>query len=218
MTGRQTSSEKRDRPEPDRQDAQWSGWMAQAQDGDALAYRQLLGAVVPLVRAIIGKRINDPDRLEDVVQDVLMSVHKNRHTYDPKMAFRPWISTITQRRTVDVLRKMYRQGGREVLVDEYPETFLSDETNTVPEDDLVFALGDQLNSALETLPAGQRTAVDLLRLREMSLKEASDASGMSVAALKVAMHRALKNLRAKMAPEATQEATQKTAQERSSKR
>lgn len=182
------------------QNPEWSEWMARAQDGDTAAYQKLLSAVVPLIRAIVGKRITDPDKIEDIVQDVLVSVHKNRHTYDPKMAFAPWLVTIAQRRTVDVLRKIYRQNDREVLVDEYPETFLSDETNTSPEDDLVFALGDELHRALDTLPAGQRTAVELLKLREMSLKEASDASGMSVAALKVAMHRALKSLRTQMAP------------------
>ena len=174
--------------------------MAAAQNGDGAAYQKLLAAVLPMIRAMVGKRITDPDKTEDVVQEVLISVHKNRHTYDPEMAFTPWLATITQRRTADALRKMYRQGERETLVDEYPETFLADETNTSPEDDLVFALGDELNRALDALPAGQRTAVELLKLREMSLKEASAASGMSVAALKVAMHRALKSLRAEMAP------------------
>lgn len=190
-------SERQDNKEQDRQ---WSDWMARAQDGDGAAYQSLLAAVLPLIRSIIGKRIKDPDKTEDVAQDVLMSVHKNRHTYDPSLAFTPWLVTIAQRRTVDALRKIYRQGEREMLVDEYPETFLSDETNTSPEDDLVFALGDELNRALDALPPGQRTAVELLKLREMSLKEASDVSGMSVAALKVAMHRALKSLRAEMAP------------------
>ncbi|MCW8914398.1 MAG: sigma-70 family RNA polymerase sigma factor [Magnetovibrio sp.] len=184
------------------QDRQWSEWMFQAQEGDGAAYQNLLMAVLPLVRAIVSKRIADPDKTEDIVQEVLMSVHKNRHTYDPSLPFRPWLSTITQRRTIDALRKIYRQGERETLVDEYPETFLADETNMSPEDDLVFALGDDLNRALDTLPAGQRTAVELLKLREMSLKEASEASGMSVAALKVAMHRALKSLRAEMVPKA----------------
>ena len=199
MADRQSSSDLKES-----QDKQWSEWMVMAQDGDVAAYQRLLGAVVPLVRAIVGKRLNDPDKIEDVVQEVLLSVHKNRHTYDPSLSFRPWIGTIAQRRTIDALRKMYRQGAREVLVDEYPETFLADETNIPLEDDLVFALGDDLNRALDTLPAGQRTAVDLLKLREMSLKEASEASGMSVAALKVAMHRALKSLRSEMAPKREQ--------------
>ena len=186
--------------EKSEQDRQWSAWMAAAQDGDGAAYQNLLQAVLPLIRAIVSKKIQDPDKTEDIVQEVLMSVHKNRHTYDPELPFKPWLATITQRRTIDALRKIYRMGERETLVDEYPETFLADDTNISPEDDLVFAMGDELHRALESLPAGQRTAVELLKLREMSLKEASEASGMSVAALKVAMHRALKSLRAEMAP------------------
>jgi RNA polymerase sigma-70 factor (ECF subfamily) len=41
----------------------------------------------------------------------------------------------------------------------------------------------------------QRQAIRLLKLKEMSLKEAATASGMSIASLKVATHRALKSLR-----------------------
>ncbi|MSO93985.1 MAG: hypothetical protein EXQ86_11380, partial [Rhodospirillales bacterium] len=57
------------------------------------------------------------------------------------------------------------------------------------------AYGEALKRAIGRLPPKQRTAVEFLKLREMSLKEASAASGMSVAALKVASHRALKTLR-----------------------
>jgi len=45
------------------------------------------------------------------------------------------------------------------------------------------------------LPPGQRQALELLKLKEMSLKEASAATGLSITALKVATHRALKSLR-----------------------
>jgi len=179
---------------------QWPQWMASAQEGDGAAYQRLLIAIAPRLRAIVGRRISDPDRAEDVVQEVFLSVHKNRHTYDPKLAFGPWLHTIAERRTMDYLRKAYRSGAREVLVDEYPETFLADGANTVEEDALVFDDIDRLKAAMDLLAPGQRKAVELLKLKEMSLKEASEASGMTVASLKVAMHRALKALRAEMAP------------------
>ena len=53
----------------------------------------------------------------------------------------------------------------------------------------------ELQGAIEALPAGQRHAVLLLKLRGLSLREAARESGMSVAALKVASHRAMKALR-----------------------
>jgi RNA polymerase sigma-70 factor (ECF subfamily) len=52
-----------------------------------------------------------------------------------------------------------------------------------------------LTQAMEQLPPGQRQAVELLKLREMSLKEAAAASGTSVGALKVAVHRGIAALR-----------------------
>ena len=171
------------------------------QDGDGAAYQCLLGAIVPRLRAIVGKRVSDPDRAEDVVQEVLLSIHKNRHTYDPALPFGPWMGTIAKRRTMDWLRKHYRRSDQEVLVDEYPETFSDGGANEVEEAALAFDDVDRLHRALEKLPLGQRQAVELLKLKEMSLKEASEASGMSVASLKVAMHRALKSLRVEMAEE-----------------
>ena len=54
---------------------------------------------------------------------------------------------------------------------------------------------EELARALERLPPGQRQALELLKLKEMSLKEASAATGLSITALKVATHRALKSLK-----------------------
>ena len=55
-----------------------------------------------------------------------------------------------------------------------------------------------LGAALAALPEAQREALELLKLKEMTLSEASRASGKSVAALKVNVHRAVKTLRARM--------------------
>ena len=52
-----------------------------------------------------------------------------------------------------------------------------------------------MRAAIEALPFAQRQAIEMLKLGEMSLKEAAAASGMSIAALKVATHRALGTLR-----------------------
>jgi len=176
----------------------WSEWMTLAQGGDEAVYQQLLISVLPRVRAIVRRRVKDPDHAEDVVQEVLLSVHKSRHTYDPNLKFGPWLHIIAERRTIDYLRKVYRLAEREVLVDEYPETFLANGTNTVEDEILVFEDLGRLKVAMEHLPLGQREAVKLLKLNKLSLKEASKVSGMTVASLKISMHRALKALRAEM--------------------
>ena len=54
---------------------------------------------------------------------------------------------------------------------------------------------EALRRAIKALPASQREAVEMIKLREMSLKEAAAASGTSVGALKVSVHRAIATLR-----------------------
>jgi RNA polymerase sigma-70 factor (ECF subfamily) len=66
-----------------------------------------------------------------------------------------------------------------------------DETNIHEENGEV----RRLRKAITGLPPGQREAVELLRLQELTLKEASAKSGQLPSALKVALHRALKRLR-----------------------
>ena len=166
--------------------------MRAAQGGDADAYRRLLSEIAPAVRRIILRRWGRFDAVEDVVQDVLLSVHSVRHTYDPDRPFVPWLLAIIRHRMADTARRYARKMKNEVTVDILPETFSDPAANL--EDDRA---GDarQLRKAIASLPPGQRQAVEMLKLSEMSLKEASAASGQNVVALKVAMHRALKALK-----------------------
>ena len=172
----------------------WAALMARAQNGDQVAYRQLLTEITPYVRAIASRYHRMREDVEDAVQDVLLSVHAIRHSYDPGRPFGPWLATIANRRALDRLRKRLRSAGRETALGPEHETFA-----TAPANSEVAGLeAEELARALERLPPGQRQALELLKLKEMSLKEASAATGLSITALKVATHRALKSLRLAM--------------------
>jgi RNA polymerase sigma-70 factor (ECF subfamily) len=168
--------------------------MQAAQDGDRAAYAELLGALVPLLRRVLGRQrpYLSADDVEDLVQDILLAVHGARATYDAARPFLPWLMAIAHNRAVDAVRRHSRRSAREVAVDEYPETFEVAETNYAED-----AYGDPvaLRQAIDGLPEGQRRAIELLKLHEMSLKEASAVSGMSIGSLKVATHRATRSLR-----------------------
>ena len=71
-------------------------------------------------------------------------------------------------------------------------TFSGENANTTTE---VYGDSEALKQAIERLPPGQRSAIEMLKLREMSLKEAATTSGMSIGALKIATHRAMTALR-----------------------
>lgn len=179
------------------QDRLWSGWMAAAQDGDTRAYGRLLADVTPFVRVLVRRRCADPDRAEDVVQEVLLTLHRVRHTYDPARPFTPWLAAIAGRRSIDALRRRVRLATHEAHDPYAYETFADDGANKPME------AGDAaqaLAGLIATLPPGQREALELVKLKELSLLEASYISGQSVAALKVGVHRAIKALRLKAAP------------------
>lgn len=168
--------------------------MQAAQAGDAEAYAALLEAVAPRVRQIVRRRrgFARPEDVEDLVQDVLLSLHIARATYDPGRPFMPWLMAIVRNRLADGARCYVRRASHEVAVDDLAVTFGSTATNTSTE-----AAGDAraLREAIRALPPGQREAIELLKLRELSLKEAATTTGLTVGALKVATHRAIAALR-----------------------
>lgn len=169
----------------------WSQLMVRAQDGDRRAYRTLLEDLTPYLRSVAGRCFKQPNDIEDAVQDVLLTIHMVRHAYDPARPFGPWLLAIANRRIIDRLRRETRQRAREIELAPQHETFPEHATNL---DDTI---SDEvsLNEAIERLPPDQRQAIKMLKLNEMSLKQAAVSSGRSIPALKVATHRALKNLR-----------------------
>ena len=184
-----------DAEEAAERDRQRSEWMRAAQAGDAAAYERLLRDALPLVRALLRRQGAAARDIEDVAQDVLLTVHRVRHTYDPARPFRPWLAAIVTRRRIDVLRRRIRIGRVEVHDAAAHETCADPGANEELE---AARAGAEVGELLRALPARQRAAIEALKLRELSLAQAAAESGQTVGALKVNVHRALKTLRALM--------------------
>ncbi len=174
---------------------EWSALMAAAQGGDRAAYERLLREILPFLRALAARQHRAPDRVEDVVQDVLLTVHRVRHTYDSTRPFEPWLAAIARRRSIDALRRRGRTEAAEVSDASAYETFADPRAKEERE---VRDRAAGLSPAIASLPRGQREALELLKLRQLSLAEASQVSGKSVASLKVSVHRAIRALRAQL--------------------
>jgi RNA polymerase sigma factor (sigma-70 family) len=170
-----------------------AGLMKIAQAGDTEAYSQLLREITIRLRRIVRRyrTFLAVEDIEDLVQDILLSLHSVRATYDPQRPFMPWLLAITRNRLADGARRYARTSLRELNIDSLDVTFADENANKTED---VFGKED-LKNAIDGLPAAQRTAVEMLKLREMSLKEAAAVSGMSIGALKVATHRAIIALR-----------------------
>jgi RNA polymerase sigma factor (sigma-70 family) len=176
--------------QPDEEGVRWGRWMMRAQDGDETAYRALLMEMVPHLNRFFAGRLGGREDVDDAVQDVLLTVHQIRATYDPARPFKPWLHAIAKRRMIDRLRRRRRIFTHEVALAAEHETFPEVQTN-IREGAL--SLRDA-QAAIDTLPARQRKAFVMLKLRELSLKQAATESGMSIGSLKVAVHRAVRTL------------------------
>lgn len=177
-------------------DRDWSAMMAAAQKGDRAAYEVLLKESVPHIRRIVRRSGVRSDNVEDVVQEVLLTIHRARQTFDPSRSFMAWLSAIAQRRAIDSLRQQGRKDRREtsdpLRYEAYPDQDTTPEQAWEEE-----SRNHALTEAVATLSPGQREAVESLAVRQMSLGEAAAATGKSKGALKVNLHRALKTLRAR---------------------
>jgi RNA polymerase sigma factor (sigma-70 family) len=177
----------------------WHAGMVAAQRGDAAAYDALLRELVPYVRGRVRPQVFDPNAVEDIVQNVFVSLHRARHTYRPERPFHPWINAVTRNAVVDYIRDRQRRAPREISL----------EADGVPEPAVAAAgpkepvLSDELEAALEELPDGQRQAVLLIHFEGLTVIEAAERAGISKAALKVRAHRGYRALRALLELEST---------------
>ncbi len=167
----------------------WADLMRAGQGGDSCAYERLLREVLPVVRRLVAARLGDPSSIEDVVQNVFMSVHRARHTYQPSRPFGPWLRAIARNAVVDAQRQRRTRLVREQPLGE--EDQLPDTSEPVREE----PLSPRMTQALESLPPAQREAVELIHLSELSVAEAAQRAGTTPGALKVRAHRGYRALR-----------------------
>ena len=182
-------------------DRRLAALMAAAQAGDRTAYRDVLRASVPLAAATARRTGVSPAAVDDVVQEVLLTLHRALPTYDPTRPFMPWLRAIATRRAIDALRHHGRHASREVADEKAYLNHPGVEQDFVAEasrrDDAA-----RLRAAIATLPPRQREAVEILGLRELSLEQASQTTGHTKVALKVNFFRALKSLRGRLGSDA----------------
>jgi len=168
-----------------------------AQSGDRAAYTRLVRRIMPLLQRALRTRhgfLQAADR-DDFMQDVLLSVHRAMATYDSRREFIPWLMAIARNKMADRARRFARSGAHEILVDDLAET--SPATPSAPD---LASRGDveALRRAICRLSDGQRTAIELVKIRELTSQEAARVMGTTPGALRVSVHRAVKTLRASL--------------------
>jgi len=156
--------------------------------GDATAYHEFLKDLSAHLRAFLKRRLASlPDDVEDLVQETLLAVHNQRHTYAADQPLTSWVHAIARYKLVDLFR---RRAGREALndgLDDGLEVFAASDTESNDARRDVAKL-------LQQLPDRHRLPIQYVKLEGLSVVEAAQKCGMSESALKVGVHRGLKAL------------------------
>lgn len=159
--------------------------------GDAPAYEAFLAELAAHLRAFFRRRlVRIPDEVEDLVQETLLAVHNQRHTYDRGQPLTAWMHAIAKYKLVDCLRRRARGAAlTDPLDDEHEVLAAADRDAAEARRDLA--------KLLATLPERQRVPILCVKIEGLSVAETARRTGMSESAVKVAVHRGLKALAAK---------------------
>lgn len=160
-----------------------------ALEGDQAVYQLFLKKIGHLLHSYFQKRLSNwPQDIEDLVQETMMAIHQQRHTYKPAQPLTAWVYAIARYKLADRWR---HYASHEALHEE-----LHDELEVfAPSDIEALQVRRDLNVLLQTLPENQRLPIIHTKLQGLSVKESCQITGLSESASKVGVHRGLKALR-----------------------
>lgn len=167
--------------------------IARALGGDEVAYAQFLADLSKLLRAFFRRKLHEADRAhaEDLVQESLIAVHLHRLSYDPNRPIGAWVYAIARYKLVDYFRR--RSNPYQFVALDAVGDLFADETADAgdPSRDVAALLG--------SLPAKQSEAIRLVKLEQLTARDAAARLGVSEADVKISIHRGLKKLMALIA-------------------
>ncbi len=181
------------RPESLILEARLKAWMLQALSGDVRAYEQFLEQVARMMRAYLTQsmRKRSPDQIEDLVQEVLFSIHRKKHTFQTQMPIRPWVYAIARYRMIDYFRSEKTKPTFVTFEEDIEAASLSALNSESPVTDM------DLETLLADLSPKQRELILLAKVDGVPLAELATRYKMSLSSVKVTLHRTLKSLRKK---------------------
>ena len=159
---------------------------------DTSAFEELFNHFAPRVKAFLMKSGADPQMAEECSQEVMATVWRKAHLFDPARAsVSTWIFTIARNKKIDAIRKLNRPEPEQL----YPEQDYEPDQEEVVE---LQQETERLATALGELPEKQRVLIEKAYLGELSHSEIAEITGLPLGTIKSRIRLALEKLRHSM--------------------
>ncbi len=170
-----------------------------AAEGDADAWRELVGHYAPRVFGLLRAQCGDDDLAEEIAQSTFCTLAAKIEQYVEAGRFESWLFRIAMNRLRDELRRRKRHAlptESEVLVG--LAGGVADEPDRA---DARQTAASDLADAMAKLPEADRRVVHLRHFGGLSFKQISELLEEPVGTLLARHHRALRKLRDLLPPE-----------------
>lgn len=166
-------------------------------DGNEAALCQLITRHKEKVFSFIYSKVYDRDVAEDIFQDTFIKVIRTlkRGAYNEEGKFLPWVMRISHNLVIDYFRKNNRMPKFENNGDFNIFSVLSDESLNAEKRLIKDQVADDVKRLIEELPEDQKNVLIMRIYKDMSFKEISEQTGVSINTALGRMRYALINLR-----------------------
>lgn len=166
-------------------------------DGDEAALCQLITRHKEKVFSFIYSKVYDRDVAEDIFQDTFIKVIRTlkRGAYNEEGKFLPWVMRISHNLVIDYFRKNNRMPKFENNGDFNIFSVLSDDSLNAEKRLIKDQVADDVKRLIEELPEDQKNVLIMRMYKDMSFKEISEQTGVSINTALGRMRYALINLR-----------------------
>jgi RNA polymerase sigma-70 factor, ECF subfamily len=177
--------------------------LAAARGGDEDAFVELYKRHNQLLKRRISRIVRNPEDAEDVLQDTLLRAYRGLAGFRAQCSFRTWIMTIATNNSLMLLRrqKSRPETGFGTVTSEGKEMEILQVSDPNPNPEQVCArrqASHRISQAISMLPQGVRLLVELYHRDEVTLVDAANAIGITVAAAKTRLLRARRKLRRRL--------------------
>ena len=165
--------------------------------GEEIALSVLINRHQARLYGFIFSKIQDRDATEDVFQDTFIKVIRTlkRGNYNEQGKFLPWVMRIAHNLVIDYFRKNNRMPKFRNNGDFDIFSVISDESPNAESKIVENQIADQVRILLEELPEDQKAVIKMRIYQDMSFKEISENTGVSINTALGRMRYGLINLR-----------------------